>query len=1373
MSWRRTCDLLSKTFKLFYKGIHRSIPLDSEVHRARSKMPRTNVKYIAPVSEGGSVTRHEVTGKMKLPVSETKKHFNEKEGWELCAHLLNTDIIIEERWEFKENFHNAADKQQLSRHVKQTVEYIDLFSPSTILRTSQPILTALHAKENHHSVLLFARKIDFYLRTSFFTGNWSPVSLQEAVEKLKGEKALFFYWRELLHELNISNALISISCDVLSAFVRKFTKRRCVTYLAKDGLAPQHEEDESAIRQMLKKFNIKEDSEKDLKKAQPSDTCFRCHKLGHWASECPEGHEPEWLAKQQCFLCGQQGHIKSACPKKIEKRQSKSKIMQNIPPAVKRTWYSDTTSLTKLLSTLTAKNLDDFKCYKPIPKSSSTNNDPRFYKQRDEKWFNARKGKINGSKAATALGWYGKKAMLDYWNQLFSDLHGLQPKSSESNLAMLWGSIHEDSALVTYLNKFFAQNKGGAVVKETGIWFLKDDKNQNWLGSSPDGIIEQEGILKTVIEIKCPFMGGKPVPYKNVCVNHIPQIMLEMFCTSTQQCHYVVWTPIGTKVFLVERDDTYIELLLNYLYKFWDLASSDSEPVWHEDAFGLKQKSKEIALKSPCISFLSNSLITPDVLTHDDLKKFSYVSNDKSSGKRTVIRKCQGCKDEEWKCKLNPCEVRRKRTSYSLTSRQNSYQSYKYGSNGIHNSCHQDTFLEFTYHAFKRHFNCPSNSNLGEGLTQLLDSFVLRENEKFHESKMKLWKWLRDKTTNGHTYYAYGKEASLDSIIYRLLETMSDEIRDKFSIKTTYTQVCSITNGHNSCRNFTHSVLPISTDDVLDKHLFSNSHEFDVIHVIKHKLTLDNFVGSSKCSVLVNDNSNYATLDSDCSIIPNPMTCDGSLQQSTTVINTPDIFFVGYTHNPTKGCTPSLDKENNSPCIMEINNCTYRISGIIYLKSHHYWCEVYSTQKNFKLGWYVYNGLWNNGKATFVGPRPLFLEKESLYLLMFEKVMTNHPIKSSISTTIYKPIHANNNDIIKEIIDKHKNLLSLSDNKVKLDNIKAVLLYHNISIPSNMKLADLKDLLLHHCNTTTTMPITFISDCSIENYTVAPEKDHSIKHEEIECVPVTFVNDSMINLVKTQDSVKDDFYSETDESFKRSDLTPHKQGYTPERHPTKKQRAWKPSSLKTNDISKSWTDDNPAIEEPKNKSFKEMVDAIHNRTINSCDSDDDFDEAFKPLDNTYLYFTTLDEPTESEKQFMETKCFLSDSFDYSHDFQMVKTQDLWEYKEFDRSLTPKSGNKHDHLEQVRRFILKNGFQEPIIITCDLQSGKAYVTEGNHRLWVALNEGIKFVPCRVIPHWLPPNGSYKKLDIDLSTLKCSNKAILPEHLGLTVAQTEFN
>ena len=62
------------------------------------------------------------------------------------------------------------------------------------------------------------------------------------------------------------------------------------------------------------------------------------------------------------------------------------------------------------------------------------------------------------------------------------------------------------------------------------------------------------------------------------------------------------------------------------------------------------------------------------------------------------------------------------------------------------------------------------------------------------------------------------------------------------------------------------------------------------------------------------------------------------------------------------------------------------------------------------------------------------------------------------------------------------------------------------------------------------------------------------------------------------------------------------------------------------------------------------------------------------------------------------------------------------------------GDNNDHLEQVRSFILKNGFQEPIIIiSCDLKTGNAHITEGNHRLWVAHKEGISSIPCCVIPH----------------------------------------
>ena len=54
---------------------------------------------------------------------------------------------------------------------------------------------------------------------------------------------------------------------------------------------------------------------------------------------------------------------------------------------------------------------------------------------------------------------------------------------------------------------------------------------------------------------------------------------------------------------------------------------------------------------------------------------------------------------------------------------------------------------------------------------------------------------------------------------------------------------------------------------------------------------------------------------------------------------------------------------------------------------------------------------------------------------------------------------------------------------------------------------------------------------------------------------------------------------------------------------------------------------------------------------------------------------TLGEPTESEKQVMQAKSCISDSFDYSHEFQNYdkKTHDLQEYREFDRSLITKNG----------------------------------------------------------------------------------------------------
>ena len=71
-----------------------------------------------------------------------------------------------------------------------------------------------------------------------------------------------------------------------------------------------------------------------------------------------------------------------------------------------------------------------------------------------------------------------------------------------------------------------------------------------------------------------------------------------------------------------------------------------------------------------------------------------------------------------------------------------------------------------------------------------------------------------------------------------------------------------------------------------------------------------------------------------------------------------------------------------------------------------------------------------------------------------------------------------------------------------------------------------------------TMSIIFESDCSTETYTEAKEREHSRKHEQATCVPITLIDGAMINLRKTQKNT-DGEYLEEMKTYKWSDLTPN------------------------------------------------------------------------------------------------------------------------------------------------------------------------------------------------------------------------------------------
>ena len=71
-----------------------------------------------------------------------------------------------------------------------------------------------------------------------------------------------------------------------------------------------------------------------------------------------------------------------------------------------------------------------------------------------------------------------------------------------------------------------------------------------------------------------------------------------------------------------------------------------------------------------------------------------------------------------------------------------------------------------------------------------------------------------------------------------------------------------------------------------------------------------------------------------------------------------------------------------------------------------------------------------------------------------------------------------------------------------------------------------------------TMPITFVSDCSIETYTEAKEREHSRKHDQATCVPIIILDGAMINLIKAQKKTDGENLEEM-KTFKQIDLTPN------------------------------------------------------------------------------------------------------------------------------------------------------------------------------------------------------------------------------------------
>lgn len=196
--------------------------------------------------------------------------------------------------------------------------------------------------------------------------------------------------------------------------------------------------------------------------------------------------------------------------------------------------------------------------------------------QRSKEWFKARIGKLTGSNIGAALGINPYKTPDDLIRQMVRDYHGAE-KEFTGNIATEYGQLHEPLALMDY------EMLTGNEVKECGFIVHPEFK---WLGASPDGLVDEEG----VIEIKCPYglrnKKGEDIIFKSAKdqPHYYAQMQIEMACTERSWCDFFQWSEGGKSLERVDLDEKWLSENLPVLDAFYDLYLSELvNPIHLED----------------------------------------------------------------------------------------------------------------------------------------------------------------------------------------------------------------------------------------------------------------------------------------------------------------------------------------------------------------------------------------------------------------------------------------------------------------------------------------------------------------------------------------------------------------------------------------------------------------------------------------------------------------------------------------------------------------------------------------------------------------------------------------------------------------------
>jgi hypothetical protein len=164
--------------------------------------------------------------------------------------------------------------------------------------------------------------------------------------------------------------------------------------------------------------------------------------------------------------------------------------------------------------------------------------------------------------------------------KLVESLQGSK-KISENIPSLKYGREMEGKAKEVFW-KYFKTNHREAIIRECGL-FIHEEKQ--YLGASPDSLVECACCGKGVVEIKCPssiidkvptadnlsylvLHNGKTVLKQNHA--YYAQVQGQMAITHRSLCYFFVYSPVGQHLETITLNDTYWHKLQANLSWFHD-----------------------------------------------------------------------------------------------------------------------------------------------------------------------------------------------------------------------------------------------------------------------------------------------------------------------------------------------------------------------------------------------------------------------------------------------------------------------------------------------------------------------------------------------------------------------------------------------------------------------------------------------------------------------------------------------------------------------------------------------------------------------------------------------------------------------------------